>query len=48
MKQLELERELRKELESMFQQSLFKIDNIRAIQSCRDSILGFHTMTFSV
>lgn len=28
MKQLELELELRKELESMFQQSLFNIDNI--------------------
>jgi len=28
MKQLELERELRKELESMFQQSLFNIDNV--------------------
>jgi len=34
MKKLELERELRKELESMFQQSLFNIDILRVIQSC--------------
>ena len=47
MKKLELERELRKELESMFQQSLFNIDILRVIQSCWDSILGFQTMEFS-
>ena len=36
------QRELRKELESLLQQSLFNIDNIKSIQSCWDSIAGFH------
>ena len=40
MKQLEQERELRKELESMFQQSLFNIDNIKSNSK-------FQTMKFS-
>jgi len=39
MKQLELERELRKELESMFQQSLFNIDNIKS----NSKLLRFYT-----
>ena len=47
MKQLEQERELRKELESMFQQSLLTLIILRVIQSCCDSILAFQTMKFS-
>ena len=39
MKQLEQERELRKELESMFQQSLFNIDNIKS----NSKLLRFYT-----
>jgi len=39
IKQLELERELRKELESMFQQSLFNIDNIKS----NSKLLRFYT-----
>ena len=39
MKQLERERELRKELESMFQQSLFNIDNIKN----NSKLLRFYT-----
>ena len=39
MKQLEQERELRKELESMFQQSLFNIDNIKS--NCHSTHAAF-------
>lgn len=39
MKQLEQERELRKELESMFQQSLFNIDNVKS----NSKLLRFYT-----
>ena len=39
MKQLELKRELRKELESMFQLSLFNIDNIKS----NSKLLRFYT-----
>ena len=39
MKQLELERELRKELESMFQRSLFNIDYIKS----NSKLLRFYT-----
>ena len=39
IKQLELECELRKELESMFQQSLFDIDNIKS----NSKLLRFYT-----
>ena len=39
MKQLEQERELRKELESMFQQGLFNIDNIKS----NSKLLRFYT-----
>ena len=39
MKQLELERELRKEFESMFQRSLFNIDNIKS----NSKLLRFYT-----
>ena len=39
MRRLELERELRKELESMFQRSLFNIDNIKS----NSKLLRFYT-----
>ena len=39
MKQLELERDLRKELENMFEQSLFNIDNIKS----NSKLLRFYT-----
>ena len=50
MKQLERERELRKELESMFQQSLFNIDNIKNNSKLLRFYTGFpnYEVSFSI